>query len=259
MEKVYPRQIYEPIRIKIACEVIQKELRKLLPSVPERLWSDIDKDIVNWFEGSKSELASVHDFWNGFEGITQGFKLKKILPYLTAENISWSKKKIPIKNIIFTTNLPILSFLTKVPFRVKILIDFVKNDKNQDKVKEIRINSDKHASSSVPRDDYPIIVVKEKNDYKLLDGHRRVIRKVLFEEKDVESYVGKYISDERQPKNYWVSTGFLRDLVKIKDLHQEDQKLHEAVDIIIDYLKHNHQNAAYILPLRVLKRENRIK
>jgi len=258
MKKIYPQQIHDPIRIKIASEVMQKELRKLLPSIPENQWVSIDKDIENWFDGSKSELASVLDFWNGFEGITQGFKLKKILPYLTAENISWTKKKIPINDIIFTTNLPVLSFLAEAPFKISLLIDIIRGKKNQIKINEIKLDSDKHAKSSIPRDNYPIIVLQGDDGYKVLDGHRRVIRKILMGEDDIEGYVGKYATKEHYPRNFWISTGFLRSLVRIRDFHPGDHKSQEAIGHIIEHLKRNHQNVEYILPLRVLNKKDRI-
>lgn len=75
--QIYPKHIYEPMRIKIAAQLMQKELRKLLPSVPEKLRPQLDNDVGSWLDGTKSELAPVHDFWNGLEGLMQGSSSKE--------------------------------------------------------------------------------------------------------------------------------------------------------------------------------------
>lgn len=256
MKNHYPKQIYDPLRRRIAAETIQKELRKLLPSVPETMWPKLDHDVENWFEGKESELATAHDFWNGFEGITQGFKLKGILPYLTAENIEWDQASIPSEKIVFTTNLPILDFLGESPFKSQALIDFINSPANKNKIQEIIQDSDKHAASSVERDHYPIIVLAEDDNFRLLDGHRRVVRAIFRHQENIEAYVGKFNSADKTPKNNWVSTGFLRNLIRIWDINYEDKKISESIKQIFIYLLKNHDNVRYIFPLRVLNKNN---
>ncbi|MEM2145785.1 MAG: hypothetical protein QW279_10515, partial [Candidatus Jordarchaeaceae archaeon] len=93
-KKIYPKHIYEPIRIEIATSYIKHEFRKLLWRIPEKYFEKIDKDIKSWM--NSPELATPRDFWNGFHGIAMGFKLKIGLIYLvTAENIKWSKRQFP--------------------------------------------------------------------------------------------------------------------------------------------------------------------
>ena len=94
MAQVYPKHIYEPIRIKIATDYVKGELRKYLPGLRDNnLWEKIDSDIDKWFE-----KMGPRDFWNGFHGIAMGFKLKHHLTHvLTAENIKWKyEKKLPL-------------------------------------------------------------------------------------------------------------------------------------------------------------------
>lgn len=216
MKKDYPGHFQEPIRIQIAVETIHKELKKLLLSIPKNQWSAIKKDIISWFDGQKSELAGVLDFWNGFEGITQGFKLKNILPYLTAKNINWQETIISVDKINFTTHLPIYEDIAKVPFSGQVLIDFVSNPKNKNQRNKIKKDSDKHAISSLARDNYRIIVIKkDNNNFYLLDGHRRVIKKIIYNQKSIKAYCGIFTTKEQTPKNYWISTGFLRNLMSL--------------------------------------------
>lgn len=258
MNKEYPKHVYEPIRIRAAREIIQKELIKLFPSVSKNLWPEIAKDVRNWFNGEKSELASVHDFWNGFEGITQGFKLKGILCWLTAENIRWREKTIPVNKIIFSTDLPILSFLAKVPFKAQLLIDFIKNSENWKKFLEIRCDSDFHSRTSFSRDDYRILVVQNKKGYyELLDGHRRVIRKIVYHKKIIKAYVGKFTTKSQLPKNYWVSTGFMRNLVRIANENNHDKKIIKAISVIINSTIKKYDNMKYLFSRRVRNKINK--
>ena len=252
MKKNYSKHFYQPIRTKIASETIQRELRKLLRSVPENLWPKLDHDVESWFEGKQSELSPVHDFWNGFEGITQGFKLKNILPYLTAKNIEWRKGEIPLEQIFFTSNLSIISFLAKVPFKAKLLIDFITQPGNQLKVQEIISDSAKQSCSSIRRDNYRIIVLKNKDGFYLLDGHRRVFRSIIKGKQDIKAFIGEY-SYGKSPEDWWVSTGFLRNLKRLVEYNPEDKQLAKAVDYISEKIIQKHSNAKYIYPLRVKK------
>lgn len=95
--QVYPKHIYEPIRIKISTNYLKQELRKFLPNIRGTLWQKIDADIDKWFNDSPN-LADVRDFWNGFHGIAMGFKLKPgLIQVITAENIEWHfEKALPL-------------------------------------------------------------------------------------------------------------------------------------------------------------------
>lgn len=253
----YNQHFYEPIRRQIAQEFIQKELRKLLYSLDKNEMKKVDKDVEDWFNGRKSELCGVHDFWNGFEGISQGFKLKKLLPYLTAENISWNKREIPAKNIQFTTDLPITAPIAQKPFMANKIIEYINNPKNHDYVNTIKIDSDQHSTNTLPRDDYPIIVLKKDNEkYSILDGHRRTIRKIVYKKSMIQAYVGEYQTEKQMPQNFWISTGFLRNLKFLANLYSEDKELIKSISKINDVLIKNHQNVRFIYPKRVKDEKN---
>lgn len=256
MKHEFSQHFYEPIRIKIAAEMMQKELRKLLPAIPENLWPKVDQNIKDWFDKPNFELALVHDFWNGFEGITLGFKCKNIVRYLTAENIHWSTRDIDLLNLIFVTDLPIYEKIFKIPFKGQELVNFLKNPKNHKELIKFKEDSDWHASSSLPRDHYPIILIKEDNNYRILDGHRRVIRAILHGKSKIKAYVGKYINHDNTPKNYWISVGFLRNLARVADLNDNNREILKSVAIIFTNLLKNHENIQSLFKRRILESQN---
>lgn len=256
MHKEYSSHFYEPLRIKIARDFIEKECRKLFVSINNKeTWEKIDSDIAKWFGGKASELAPVHDFWNGLEGIARGFKLKDILTYITSENIQWKLTQIPVNKIIFSTDLPVTEKIAKAPYKSQILIDYL--SKNKVVAKNIQIDSDIHAKSSMPRDHYPIMVLSDGQNFQILDGHRRTIRAIIYDKKFITAYCAKFMTKEKIFKNYWVSTGFLRNLIRIwriaKDNH--DQQTAKSVVQILQNLSDNHDNVRYILPKRVLDKK----
>lgn len=222
----YPKHIKEPIRIKIAAEQFQHEFRKLFPSIKQKDWRKIDKDIYNWFDGEASELMPVHDFWNAFEGVLRGFKLKSLLFWITAENICWVEKKVKVRDTILTW-APQLSFMGGSPYRASEIIATLKNPKNKKIKEKLRSDSDKRVKSFVPRDFHKVILINNKGEglvteftehksfggYEILEGNRRVLRVIIYDKEYIDAYVGEFKGKEKRPKNYWVPTGFLRNLV----------------------------------------------
>jgi plasmid maintenance system antidote protein VapI len=256
MKQEYSPHFYESIRIKIACDLIEKECRKLFPTIRNKeIWKRMDRDIENWFNGKKSGLAAVHDFWNGLEGIVRGFKLKDVLTHITSENIIWSLADIPVDKIIFSVDLPITEEIVKAPFDSQTLIDYIANNKKG--AEEIRDNSDFYATSSMPRDHYPIMVLEDGKKFQILDGHRRTIRAIIYGNKNICAYLAKFTTRKRVFKNYWVSTGFLRNLTRIWQIAKDnkDYRTAKSITTILQTLSDQHDNVRYILPRRVLNKK----
>lgn len=256
MNQEYSSHFYEPIRIRIARDLIEKECRKFFPSIKdEKIWRKMDWDIDNWFDGKASELAPVHDFWNGLEGIMRGFKLKDALTFITSENINWKLTKVPVNKIVFSVDLPITKKIVRAPYDSQVLIDYVEN--NKEEAKKIKIDSDIHALSSSPRDYYPIMVLKDGKKFQILDGHRRTIRAIIYHKNNIRAYCAEFTTKQRIFKNYWVSTGFLRNLTRIWRIARDsnDQQTAKSVIKILQTLANKHDNVRYILPKRVLNKK----
>jgi len=214
-ERIYPDNVYDPVRVKLAAEATSKELRKLLPSVPEELWPQLDHNVADWFDGTASELAMVHDFWNGCEGIMTGFKLKRLIRYFSAANVSWQTTDVAVDEIPLGWQVGTLSDeLGQPPYHAPGIRELF-----QAKPKFLAENkqlSDEKAAGSVPRDHYPIILAKDKDGYTLLDGNRRVLRAIIYGRDQISAHIGTF-EHYHDVRDYWVSTPFLRDLVRIAE------------------------------------------
>jgi hypothetical protein len=216
--KLYPKHIYDPVRVGVATMMMQKEMRKLFPSISQNRWHALDEDIGNWINGRKNELAPIHDFWNGFEGICQGFKLKALLRFITAQNIRWIKKDVEVSRIPLGWALPVIKEqapqLGQPPYSSDKIIELLKDPKIY---REFKKNSDYHSRVTVPRDHYPIILWRNQTKHKLLDGNRRVLRAIIYKKSTISAWVGI----GPQPTNYWVSTPFMRNLAYLASVDGE--------------------------------------
>lgn len=75
----YPKHIYDKVRVEAATQLLQKECIKLLPSLDKSEWQKVCEDVSAWYDGEKSDLMPVHDFWNLADGIMVGSKLKQVV------------------------------------------------------------------------------------------------------------------------------------------------------------------------------------
>ena len=209
MDNIYPEHIYDPFRRRIAAELIQHEFRKLFRAVPESLWPQIDANIEGWFDGTAYELAPVHDFWNAADGIMRGFKLKRLIAYITAENLSWTLQDIPVSEIDLQWALEPLKRFGEPPYDTRIIHQALQDDASFARL--VREDSDMHATSSVGRDHFPIIaMLQDSGRYAVADGNRRSLRALIYERPHIQAWV--MTGDHMRPHNYWVSSGFMREI-----------------------------------------------
>lgn len=212
--KVYPKQIYEPIREEIAVSYIKHEFRKLLWRVPQKYFSAIDKDISDWM--NSPNLATPRDFWNGFHGICMGFKLIIGFVYLlTAENINWKKQKFPVSKLWFGVEQEETKAIRKEKLSVNEVAKYYSLKENkllkEKYLKRIR----KYFKSTKLDSIFPIIVIQKEREngltYTVHDGNRRLMWTVLEGKDKIPAYVGKYSTKEKFPINYWIPTSVFMD------------------------------------------------
>ncbi|MFV1916941.1 MAG: hypothetical protein ACC618_00415 [Patescibacteria group bacterium] len=218
--QVYPKHIYEPIRIQIATDYMKQELRKLLPEVRgKEIWKKIDRSLDDWF-GENLSVGGARNFWNGFWGIAMGFKLKiTFIQVLTAENIFWRfDENLPLDNKLASGGpLKCISEeLSEKRPKASRLREFF--EKNQKLANKWRSEFRKQGESSKSREYFPIIAMEEvDNDEEIIsihDGNRKMILSVLEDKTTIPAYVGKYTTEEKTPKNFWLPTSFLMELVQ---------------------------------------------
>lgn len=249
----YPKHLSEKIREEVAVSYLKHELRKIFPSIDK-------KEIENLMKCKT--LSIPRDFWNGFHGITMGFKLNIGLIYaITAENIEWEKMKIPINDLYFGTKIKELKkIIDDDDLSVK---NVLKNLEKKEKVKIELLRKYKKIEKISPKWNKDLIIVKEKNieDKKKLtvyDGHNRLLEAILNGEKSIIGFVGKFKSQELIPKNYWLPTSLLIDNLYFVYLSVEnkDEKLFKKqVEVLKNMLKNSESGKIELKERALTKKE----
>ena len=186
-QPLYPEHIYDPLRYKIAKEILQKEYRKLFLDLDDDAWSKIDTSINSWATNpDKYHLDDVVylDFWDSFASVIEGVKLKPGFTRLvTAQNYSWSQQTIPIDQIKMTS---FLYQLHKIPGLVAnhniAYADIRRALVNHPEVLAEQRQINDSFGTDPSQDKYPIIVrkVARTDHYDVFDGNRRALRALLY-------------------------------------------------------------------------------
>lgn len=217
MQQVYPAHIYEPIRREIAVSYIKHELRKYFPNLRDsEAWKKMDADIATWFDGAPF-LLPVRDFWNGFYGILMGFKLLiHLLDFITAENVTWTKEKIGLKNLVFSGFNPKEMGVDLTTMKVSEAVDFYARPENGEMKKAHLARVRENFAKTADRLGSIIVTEKRIDDHDELviyKGNTRVCLALLEGKQEIEAYVSRYKSEKRTLENYWIPTGLLMELV----------------------------------------------
>lgn len=210
MEQKYLPHLSDLLRRKIAVQYIQHELRKLFPSLRDAsAWQTIDSEVGQWFSGNP-ELAEVRDFWNGFHGITCGFKLKNLLPWLTSQNIGWQEQEIDIDQLNFGNNFSALKYFQPNPSVAEVKKWYF-DPANQKVFQEAKNILQQYGETSAPRDNFFLLVVEEKGESRVIDGNRRLLKAIFYKEEKLPAIVAKIIKEPRFFET-WVPTSILLEL-----------------------------------------------
>lgn len=240
MARKYPKRFYNEEIINVAAEQMQHDFRKLFPDLDASQWPIIDKNILEWFEGENYELEPTHDFWNFFGGFARGLKLKSLLSWLTADNVTWGKENVKLKDIIITWDFPGLEFMDKAPFTAFDVIKKLNKPQMKDYKTKMRHDSDYRSGRFAPRDQFRIMLfhdprgdtIDKLSGYYILEGNRRVIKAILKDDDYIPAYVGRFTDpSETWPENYWFRTGILRDLIFLA-IHYDKNQDNQSFDIV---------------------------
>jgi len=229
----FPRHLSDPIRIQIATSLIQHEFRKLLWLTPPSYFPKIDQNLDQLF--SCPELNSPRDFWNGLHGLTMGYKLKNLIYFLTAENIRWCQKNVPLSQLHFGVELnPITTIITAGSLPAQQVIEFYQQPKNQKSKQQHLKKIQQTLSRTPPRHAQPIFVIpkKYKEEYcpTVHDGNGRLSKAILADKKSISAFVGQYTTKVKKPQDYWIPTSFLMDLLYFvyQALDSKNEKLFQS-------------------------------
>jgi len=208
----YPRHIYGPIRRGIAERYIEHELRKLFPSLRDiGVWKTMDEDVSLWFNDSPT-LLPVMDFWNGFDGVSAGLKLKKITNYLTSKNMRWSRKELPFGVLWFGTTFRYFRQVGEMP-QAKAVRALLFGTANKELLGQARRDLESIEKQTAPRDGYPLIVTSIRSKYKVIDGNRRLLRAIIKNQVTVPVDLGEAVG-ETDVFEQWVPTQILLNMTE---------------------------------------------
>lgn len=210
-KRAYLPHLYEPLRRSIAERYIKNELRKLFPSLRlESEWEKLDFDVSQWYQGNPT-LIPVRDFWNGLHAISSGFKLKDVVPYLTSLHMKWEEIDIQIDRLWFGKNFPELAHLPDRPSAIEVR-EWYFAPENVEALEHARLEHERRSQQSFARDDFPVMAIQKEGRLTIIDGDRRLLKKILLARTTITAVVATPIK-EPAVYEYWVPTSFLLDLI----------------------------------------------
>ena len=211
--KIFLPHLSEPFRRGIAVRYAQQEFRKLLPQLRDgALWQSIDEQIGKWYE----EL-SIRNFWNAIHGISMGFRLKSLIPWITSLHIKWAEKEVPVEELWFGGKFGPIASLggSESAAEIKEKLFLLENKKL---LEQIRQKLEEEAVKTAPRDNFPIFVVRKSHGdssekrLRVIDGNRRLLQAIVDKKDAIRAVVGEPVA-EPVLYEHWVPTSLLVDLV----------------------------------------------
>lgn len=207
-EMFFPH-LSSPLRRRIAIQYIQHEWRKIFPQLRgKELWQSIDGQIADWYE-----MLSIRNFWNAIHGITMGFRLTSIVPWITSLHVEWQEKDVPFKELWFRGKFgPITSLEVEIPELIGSTKQAIFQHENREFLETTKHYFESHKNDTEPRSNHPIFVVRKKDKLRVIDGNGRVLKAIVDGKNSIRAVVGEPIA-EPALYEHWVPTSLLVDLV----------------------------------------------
>lgn len=239
----WPAHLSDPNRILIAAMTLRKELFKLSSAELQGNHSDdqfLDlwaQSVISWI-GPEKTLSPIHDFWNIFADWMLGLKLKRLIKYISAENITWSLAEINIDDLSLFWMNSLEAYPEVVgprPWKIgRLRQQLADHPQILDQLREVQLP---YHQAFARRTQDPILVLEAEEDvdleanlgrdrYRLPDGNGRVFDQLLYgDTPTLTAWVGHL--EGQRPRNFWVSTGSLRVLAE-SYYEAEDETVRQA-------------------------------
>ena len=239
-DRIYPDHIYNPVRIQIATEILGKEIAKLVVAQDDQELAAHRGLVGEWFKGTAQELSPVHDFWCTFELLPM-VKTKRLGRFVTAQNVEWKSEEMSMDDAVLTwmpfiENHPIFG---EGPWSIpRLRTIFEENPELHKEASELNAANRSHYGFN--RDKDPItIVTKDDGEQYLLDGNGRTYAAFMAGKDVINTWHG-YLDGDK-PRNYWISTGLLKDLCyTFTDEAESNPKVsHAALTLLRNQLENN--------------------
>lgn len=206
----YPAHLTDKLRVNIALEVTKKEIRKYYPSLNQAEMKKLESDVDRCADFSTD--ISICNFWDTIYAYNFEMIRKEWVNYLTAENVSWSVKPIATDHLLLEwpeLGDPKLREIGRPPYSARRIRDWLEQNPSF-RSRQLQ-NSDLRSRGSLDRDTYPIVAIEKKGTPVVEDGNRRVLRAILYDKPQLNTYIGR--AEDDTIKNYWIATGVMRQLV----------------------------------------------
>jgi len=215
-DNVFLPHLYEPLRQKIAIQYAQQESRKLFPFLRDTVaWKEIDNSIASWRD--INDKLSIRTLYNDVHGISMGFRLKSLVPWVTSANIRWSEREVTFDELWFGGRFGPVKRLN-VPERASEVKKAILKPENKKILEETKNIVARESETTAPRDDFPIFVMRKfhygnlEKTLRVIDGNRRLVQAILNGKETIRAVVGEPIA-EPVLYEHWMPTQILVDLV----------------------------------------------
>lgn len=264
MDKAYPKHIYDPIRVELACSYITHELKKYLPSIKsEAEWEKITQDVCTWFDKAPY-LYPVRDFWNGFHGILMGFKLyNHLLSFVTGENVIWTKESINMDELTLGSPNPLIINAGVSSREVKDIKQFYANNPQLAELHTKAI--EKYKTNTGKREADRIIVtlkeIESKDCLVVYDGNFRTFQAILRGDIEIEAFVSRFTDKRRELYNFWLPTSELMDITAYakKAWENKEEEIYQAYVKVIRNMLSRSESGIYEMKNRVLPNQSQFR
>lgn len=218
----YPH-LTERNRIDLACDYLSHEFRKVFP--------DISKDMARqassrYAPNEKRDDKTIRDFWNLFCAMSSTWRLKDLYEIVTDANMDWKDDAIPIDKLCPESPQGWMKkFGPCGRYDFNEAVAYLRKDESAiaQAMKEFEKYLRTHGIGS--GDDH-IIVVKQRDFYKVVDGNGRLalrIAQYIQKGEDIPyPSMNAWLGDRRgDPENRWIPTSPLFFLHQVCDEYVE--------------------------------------
>jgi len=236
----------------IARQYLKQEFRKIFSDVKdEKFLKKLDKSIdgINAREGEWS-------FWNLLAGISEGWKLKQVFAVLSDDKYQWKLKNIPVEKIYLTGLSPIIDKYVIKKFNRSPLA-FAKAWKVNKAMRQEIIKTG--FGERKDRDDFPILVYRVGENYRVFDGMRRVLLALTKNQRSIKAWAGIKTNAKGRPLISANRCYFLSNLYN--QAKSKDKNLEKAIIRIGKEINKDYRNGREVLLKRIIgwSHDQRIK
>jgi len=227
----------------IARQYLKNEFRKIFSDIKdEKLLKKIDKSLDGFSlrEGEGS-------FWNLVAALAEGWKLKQVFAILSDDKYQWKLKNISLKKIYLTGMSPAIDKYVIKKFNRNPLA-FAKAWKVNKAMRQEILKTGFSAHKN--RDNYPILVYKIGENYRVFDGMRRTLLALIGNKKEIKAWVGVKANAKGRPLISANRCYFLSNLYN--QAKNKDKNLEKSIVRIGKEINKDYRNGREVLLKRII-------